>query len=285
MTRIDFRGTPAMLLETRGGARAVVALHGAQLLSWTPAGGREWIFLSERAELTPGKAIRGGVPICFPQFAALGPLQKHGLVRTRSWRAAGKQIVDGDPVVSLALEPDAELRALWPHPFRLKYSVRLGDARIRLELSVENAGGTPLSFTAALHGYFSVADVEAVEVSGLAGVAYRDAAGSDVLRVERGDVVSIRGEVDRVYHSVPGEVLLREPDRALGIRAEGFPDVVVWNPGADKCAALPDMAPDGWRRMVCLEAGAIRTPVVLPPGGTWVGRQTLAAAEVRSAGR
>ena len=91
MTRIDFRGTPAMLLETRGGARAVVALHGAQLLSWTPARGREWIFLSERAELTPGKAIRGGVPICFPQFAALGPLQKHGLVRTRSWRAAGKQ--------------------------------------------------------------------------------------------------------------------------------------------------------------------------------------------------
>jgi glucose-6-phosphate 1-epimerase len=275
MTRIDFRGTPAMLLETRGGARAVVALHGAQLLSWTPARGRDWIFLSERAEFAHGKPIRGGVPICFPQFAALGPLPKHGLVRTRSWRAAGKQVVDGEPVVTLSLEPDAELRALWPHPFRIKHSVRLGDSRLQLELSVENTGSAPLSFTAALHGYFAVGDVETVTISGLRGLEYRDAAAGDALEVERRDVVSIRGEVDRVYHAVPGEVLLREPDRALAIRAEGFPDVVVWNPGAAKCAVLPDMAPDGWRRMICIEAGAIRTPVVLPAASSWRGRQTL----------
>lgn len=278
MTRVDFRGTPAMLLETKRGARAVVALHGAQLLSWTPAGGREQLFLSERAELSPGKAIRGGVPICFPQFASLGPLPKHGLVRTRTWRAAGKRVVDGEPVVSLALEPDAELRSLWPHPCRVELSVRLGDDRIELALAVENTGGAPLSFTAALHGYFAVGDVEAVTVSGLRGVEYRDAAAGDATRVERSDAVSIRGEVDRVYHAVPGEVVLREPDRALAIRAEGFPDVVLWNPGAAKCAALPDMAPDGWRRMLCVEAGAIRTPVVVAAGGTWRGRQVVAAS-------
>lgn len=275
MTRIDFRGTPAMLLETRGGARAVVALHGAQLLSWTPARGRDWIFLSERADFAHGKAIRGGVPICFPQFAALGPLPKHGLVRTRSWRAAGKRIVDGEPVVTLALEPDAELRALWPHPFRLQLAVRLGDSRLQLELSVENTGAAPLSFTAALHGYFAVGDVEAVTIGGLQGLEYRDAAAGDALRVEQGDAVSIRGEVDRVYHSVPGELVLREPDRALSIRAEGFPDAVVWNPGPERCAALPDMAPDGWRRMLCVEAGAIRTPIVVPTGRSWRGSQRL----------
>ena len=275
MTRIDFRGTPAMLLETRGGARAVVALHGAQLLSWTPARGRDWIFLSERADFAHGKAIRGGVPICFPQFAALGPLPKHGLVRTRSWRAAGKRIVDGEPVVTLALEPDAELRALWPHPFRLQLAVRLGDARVELELSVENTGAAPLSFTAALHGYLAVGDVEAVTLGGLKGLEYRDAAAGDALRVEQGDAVSIRGEVDRVYHSVPGELVLREPDRALSIRAEGFPDAVVWNPGPERCAALPDMAPDGWRRMLCVEAGAIRTPIVVPTGRSWRGSQRL----------
>jgi glucose-6-phosphate 1-epimerase len=275
MTRIHFRDTPALRLERAGGASAVVALHGAQLLSWRPAGGRERLFLSERAEYAPGKAIRGGVPICFPQFAALGPLPKHGFVRTRTWRAAGKQVVDGDPVVTLALEPDAELRALWPHLFRLELSVRLGHDRLQLELAVENAGREPLPFTAALHGYLAVGDVEAVTVAGLSGLEYRDAASGDGLAVERGDALAIRGEVDRVYHSVPGAVVLREPDRALSVRAEGFPDVVVWNPGPAKCAALPDMEPDGWRRMLCIEAGAIRAPVVVPPGGRWTGRQAF----------
>jgi glucose-6-phosphate 1-epimerase len=275
MTRVEFHGTPAVRLGTPAGANAVVALHGAQLLSWTPARGRERLFLSERAEFAHGKAIRGGVPICFPQFAALGPLPKHGLVRTRTWRMAGKETVEGGVRATFTLEPDAELRALWPHPCHLQVSVLLGDDRLRLELSVRNLGGAPLGFTAALHGYFAAGEVEAVTISGLRGVEYRDAAAGDALRVEQDEVVTLRGEVDRVYHSVPGEVILREPDRALAIRAAGFPDVVVWNPGPAKCAALADMAPDGWRRMICIEAGAIRTPVVVPAGGSWRASQTL----------
>jgi glucose-6-phosphate 1-epimerase len=275
MSRVDFHGTPAVRIATPGGAAAVVALHGAQLLSWTPANGRERIFLSERAAFGHGKAIRGGVPICFPQFSALGPLPKHGLVRTRTWRQAGKQPVDGGVRLALTLEPDAELRALWPHLWRTELAVLLRDDRLSLELSVDNLGQAPLPFTAALHGYFAVADVEQVAVVGLRGLEYRDAAAGDALRREQDEAVAIRGEVDRVYHSVPGEVVLREPDRALAIGAEGFPDVVVWNPGAAKCAALADMEPDGWRRMLCVEAGAIREPVTLPPRGRWQGRQLL----------
>jgi glucose-6-phosphate 1-epimerase len=275
VTRIDFHGVPAVRLETSAGASAVVALHGAQLLSWTPARGRERIFLSARAELAHGKAIRGGVPICFPQFATLGPLPKHGLVRTRTWRMAGKERVDGGVRAAFTLEPDAELRALWPHAWHLELSVLLADDRLRLTLSVENRDAAPLDFTAALHGYLAVGDVEAVAVSGLRGLEYRDAAAGDALRVEEADAVAIRGEVDRVYHAVPGDVILREPGRALAVRAEGFPDAVVWNPGPAKCAALPDMEPDGWRRMLCIEAGAIRTPVRVAPRGSWRASQTL----------
>jgi glucose-6-phosphate 1-epimerase len=270
-------GAPALRLRTDGGARAEVSVHGAQLVSWRPAGGREWIFLSERADFAVGKAIRGGVPICFPQFAALGPLPKHGLVRTRRWSVVEQGISGGAPRVVLGFDPDAEVRALWPRPCRVECTVRLEDDRVALELAVRNLGDAPLSFTAALHGYFAVGDVEAVEVTGLQGVEYRDAADGDRLKVERGSAVAIRGEVDRVYHAVPGDVVLREPGRALALRAEGFPDVVVWNPGAAKCAALPDMAPDGWRRMLCVEAGAIRTPVLVAPGATWRGRQLLSS--------
>lgn len=268
--------TRALRLETAGGASAVVALHGAHLLSWMPAGGGERLFLSERAEYAPGKAIRGGVPICFPQFAALGPLPKHGLVRTRAWRVVEHR-AGPEPLATLAFEPDEAARALWPAPCRVEYTVRLEDDRIALELSIVNLRGAPLSFTAALHGYFAVADVEAVEVGGLAGLEYRDAAAGNALGVEQRTAVTVRGEVDRVYHSVPGEVRLREAGRTLTLRAEGFPDVVVWNPGATKCAGLSDMAPEGWRRMLCVEAGAIRTPVVLPAGARWRGRQLLVA--------
>lgn len=275
VTRTEVLGAPAVRLKTAGGASAVVTLHGAQVVSWAPARGREWLFLSERAELATGKAIRGGVPICFPQFAALGPLPKHGLVRTRPWRVVD-EVVDRDgPRVALAFDFDAADRERWPASCALEHAVRLGEDRLTLELTVGNRGDRSLSFTAALHGYFAVGEVEQVAIEGLAGLEYRDAADGDRLRVEREETVAIRGEVDRVYHAVPGEVRLREPDRTLAIRAEGFPDVVVWNPGAAKCAALPDMAPDGWRRMVCAEAGAIRSPVVVAPGGIWRGRQVL----------
>lgn len=272
------RGTPALRLATAGGAEALVALHGAHLLSWRPSGGRERLFLSERAEYAPGKAIRGGVPICFPQFAGLGSLPKHGLVRTRSWSLASQRVSGGAPEVTLAFAPDGEVRALWPHRYRVEYTVRLADERLELELSVANDGDRPLTFTAALHGYFAVGDVEGIRIAGLAGLEYRDAADGDRLHVDWGQELSIRGEVDRVYHSVPGEVRLREPDRELVLRADGFPDVVVWNPGPAKCAALADMEPDGWRRMVCVEAGAIRAPVTVAPAGSWRGVQTLVVA-------
>jgi glucose-6-phosphate 1-epimerase len=271
VTTVDFRGTPAVRLDTPGGATAVVALHGAQLVSWFPPRGREWLFLSERAELAPGKAIRGGVPICFPQFAGLGPLPKHGLARTRPWRFTG----GAADRVTLAFEPHAGERAIWPVPCRADYTVTLSDDRIALELAVENPGSAPLPFTAALHGYFAVGDVTATTVEGLRGVEYRDAADRDRLRVEGDAAVRIRGEVDRVYHAVPGPVIVRTPVGALRAEAEGFPDVVVWNPGAAKGDALPDLAPGAWREMLCVEAGAVRRPVIVPPGGRWVGRQVL----------
>jgi len=277
VTRVAQAGLPALRLETAGGASALVALHGAQVLSWRPAGGGERLFLSERAEYAAGRAIRGGVPICFPQFAALGSLPKHGLVRTREWRQAGEAGDGGESVARLIFEPDAESLARWPHPARVEYAVRLDETRLSLELSVDNTGERPLSFTAALHGYLAVEEVESAAIEGLAGIEYRDAAGGDRIRVEVEPIVRIRGEVDRVYHSVLGEVTLREAGRSLALRAEGFPDVVVWNPGAVKCASLPDMPPDGWRRMLCIEAGAIRTPVVVPAGASWRGRQILTA--------
>jgi glucose-6-phosphate 1-epimerase len=272
-----FRGTPALSLTSAGGATAVVALHGAQLLSFVPAGGREWLFLSERAAFAPGQAIRGGVPICFPQFASLGTLPKHGLVRTRPWRVEATGDDGGVAWARLDFDADEEVRRLWPHPCWPSLEVRLEDDRVALSLRVENPGEVPLSFTAALHGYFEVGDVEEAVVEGLRGVECRDAADGDSIDIERNAQLRIHGEFDRVYHAVPGPVTLRAGDRRLRLEADGFHDVVVWNPGAEKGDALPDMAPGGWRRMLCVEAGAVRAAVTVPAGGRWTGRQVLVA--------
>lgn len=148
---------------------------------------------------------------------------------------------------------------------------------LEIALSVSNFGGAPFGFTAALHSYFSVDDIETVAVSGLDGVEYRDAANSNVIARESGTRMFIEGEVDRVFHSVLRPVVLEEEANRLAIRNVGFMDAVVWNPGEALCGTLQDMAPDGYKRMLCVEAAAVRDTISLAPGQTWKGGQRITA--------
>ena len=68
------------------GARFEAYLHGAHVTSWRAAGDDdERLFVSTAARFEEGMAIRGGIPVCFPQFADQGALPMHGLVRTVPW--------------------------------------------------------------------------------------------------------------------------------------------------------------------------------------------------------
>ncbi|HEX6371728.1 MAG TPA: hypothetical protein VF006_22595, partial [Longimicrobium sp.] len=69
MTRDPAAALPKLRLSHASGATAEVYLHGAHVASWVPAGGTEALFVSRAATFAPGKAIRGGVPVIFPQFA------------------------------------------------------------------------------------------------------------------------------------------------------------------------------------------------------------------------
>ena len=62
----------------------------------------------------------------------------------------------------------------------------------------------------------------------------------------------------------------------------GFPDGVIWNPGADLAAKLTDLDPDGYRRFVCVEAAVFRAPITLQPYQTWRSGQTLTAEPAAS---
>jgi len=261
-------------LVAADGSSARIYLHGAHVVSWIPAGGQERLFLSQATEYQAGKTIRGGIPVVFPQFSGFGPLLKHGFARAMAWDLIDVR-TGPQATARLRLVDSAETRAIWPHAFTADLTATVGGPILAVELAIANPGPAPFSFTAALHTYFAVGDIHATAVEGLAGLCYLDAAAGGGDAVDAQPAVRFPGEIDRVYWDAPREVRVVEPQRTTIVGAEGFPDVVVWNPGPAKSAALADLEPNGYRRMVCVESVVLGRPVLLEPGQSWSGRQIL----------
>jgi glucose-6-phosphate 1-epimerase len=259
-----------------------VLASGEVQLRWTEpiAGGSEpsqgseqndLLWVSERARWAPGVALRGGIPICFPWFGP-HPTERtfpaHGFARTRTWALAGVTFAEGGRVrAELALASDDATAALYPHDFEARLAVTVG-AELELSFVVSNRGPAPLSFEVALHTYLGVSDVAAIAIEGLAGSALVDKVAGGARRREGDEPVRIAGEVDRVYDSAGPITLVDSARPSLRIESSGAGSTVVWNPAPAKTATLGDMAPDGYRRFVCIETGAIGDRrVTLAPGG------------------
>ena len=257
-------------LRSPGGDRGVLSLEGAQLLSWQ-AGGSEQLYRSPKSPCAPGRSVRGGVPVCFPQFSDRGPLQKHGFARIHRW-----ELVEAKNDGARLAFASANTPAAWPHAFSLELEVRLGEGWIELLLETTNTGAQAFEFTAALHTYLAVPDVRLARVEGLQGCSYEDAVDGLRLKREEQDAVRFPGEVDRVYRQAPASLQLEAPGLPRRrIAQTGFVDTVVWNPGLAKAASLGDMPPQDWVRMVCIEAAVAAVPVRLAAGHTWRGSQRI----------
>lgn len=265
------------LVALRGpdGATASVHPRGAHVVSWSTPDGSEQLYLSERAALNGAAAIRGGVPVIFPQFASEGPLPKHGFARTAQWRVVSRLQPDHLEEVTLELTDSAPLRDVWPHTFVAGLRVSLRPDELEIALSILNAGQQEFTFTAALHTYLRVADIAATELLGLGGMTFRDTTqGVQEIRQES-PILRIEGEANRVYLGARHPVEVREPGRSRHVSMTGFEDVVVWNPGSAGEAALRDVEPGGSAHFVCVEAAVVAHPVTLAPAHRWSGTQTL----------
>jgi glucose-6-phosphate 1-epimerase len=273
--------------EIRGddGASVTVTDHGAHVLSWIPAGGEEVLYLSERSGYGGNAAIRGGVPIIFPQFGERGNGKRHGFARTAPWRIEFAGVENGQAIARYALN-DADLQAnAWPHRFGLQYTVAAHGDELRMTLAVANPSSEPWEFNAALHSYWRVGDIEHVRVSGLKDLAYIDQVAQGTRCVQHDDTLRIEDEIDRIYENVlggmTGNIELSDGQRIVMLRHEGFRDAVVWNPGSEKAASLADLTPGGYKSFLCIEAGTILQPVRLAPGESWQGSQTVRVRKVR----
>lgn len=273
-------GFEKLVLTTTNGASTELYRHGAHVTSWRTAKGREWIFTSERAQFAEGKAIRGGVPIIFPQFNAFGSGPRHGFARNLPWQLSQSPGPVGEHSrCALSLRSDATTKAAWTYAFETEFVVELTDNQLRMTLQVKNTDVKPFQFTAALHTYLAVTDINNTRLLGVGGLSYWDNDGSDFQQRQTAveDELGFSDAFDRVYFNSQKPLTLCDGEDYLAIASEGFKEVVVWNPGAEEARNMTDMAEHEYRKMLCVEAAIIDRPISLAPGESWLGRQILTA--------
>jgi glucose-6-phosphate 1-epimerase len=269
-----FAGLPATELQLPCGDRLVVAHHGAHVLSWV-AGGRERLYLSPQSVMDGHAAIRGGIPVCFPQFNQRGDLPKHGFARNVSWAPKPAKLDADRAHLALSLGDSAATRQWWDQRFEALLLIELTPGALQVELVVRNTDSKPLLFTGALHSYFAVSDVAQARLLGLGGSAEWNAVtdGHGTAAPE----LRFVGEFDRVYSAAPAGYELLDGPHTLSIEQDmDWTQTVVWNPGAAKCASLSDMPADGWQHMLCVEAAQVYEPICIAAGDFWQGAQRLA---------
>ena len=245
---------------------ARVALQGAHLLAWQPAGAAPVIWLSQAAVFAPGQAVRGGVPVCWPWFGAREGLPMHGFVRTRLWQVRETSLdAAGQVVLRLGLQDDADTRALWDHAFDLEWVLTVGST-LSMALVTRNTGTAPFTITDALHSYFCVGDIHQTTVQGLDSCDYLDKV-QNFAPFRQSGAVEFSGETDRIYVDTTADCVIddRAQQRAIRISKTGSSSTVVWNPWRDKVFA--DMAVGEYQQMLCVETcNAGPDQVTLAPG-------------------
>jgi glucose-6-phosphate 1-epimerase len=288
ITRCQHAGHEALQLSTRHGT-AVIALHGAHLLSWMPSGQREVFWLSPQSTPEPA-AIRGGVPVCWPWFARQGrpaDALQHGPVRNLPWQVSAVH-ASSDEMISLSLEPcaqaaqDAGLAALAPG-LQVSLRITLGET-LNQTLRTRNRGHATFELTQALHSYFAVSHATKVGIDGLLGLPYLDKLRGMTAHLQQ-TPFALALACDRIYHAPPrtdepfvGRYTLTDPawQRSLIIETEGSRSVVVWNPGQEGAYGIADVPNEGWPDFFCIEAANAGPDVItLAPGAEHRLGQTL----------
>ena len=256
ISMVDFGALPAVRIEGPDGAAAIVTLYGAHLVSWITSDGQERIFCSAKSSLDGTRAIRGGVPVIFPQFAARGTGMRHGFARVSTWRLGD----NGDGHAEFTLT-EADLApgvaAAWPHAFSLTLRVEVLLDELRFAMEVRNTGASAFRFSSALHSYFLVDRLANTAIDG----------------VQDGEML-ITDKYDHIYFGVTKSIVLRSGIGALRLDQQGFTDAVVWNPGAADSAVLADMEGEEFQHFVCIEPALIE-PVTLDAGAAWTGRHQV----------
>lgn len=274
VTMTEYGALPAVRITAADGAQATVALFGAHLLSWKTADGKERLFVSAQTPLDGSKAIRGGVPVIFPQFNVRGPGLRHGFARVSTWRLSDSGGDAGSSFMQFSLDQTdlaPEHAQAWPHAFALTLRFTLHGDTLGFEFTAHNPGQQAFPFGVALHTYYDVGHLDATSISGLQHQQYTDHHLNT--STQEFPALHFTEKHDRLYQATPG-VTLNTADATLRLEQQGFSEWVVWNPGQADAAALVDLADDEYLRFVCIEPARIDQQP-LAAGASWTGKHTI----------
>ena len=250
----------AKIVISTAAASAEMYLHGGHVTSWKPKDAGEVLYLSPNSLFEDGRAIRGGIPVCFPWFGdkADNPAAPaHGFVRTKAWQLESMELAGSGVVVSMSTQSDDYTRKWWPHDFLLTCRATFG-AQLKVELIVTNTDSSVFTFEEALHAYFAVKDVETASVRGLEATRYIDKTDHRIEKMQKGDV-HFSSETDRVYLDTTRDLKLFDPagQRQIFVGKENSRTTVTWNPWSDKSVALTDLGANQWKSFVCIETSNV----------------------------
>jgi len=262
-------------LSHNSGSSAKVHLFGGTVISWV-CQGKENLFVSKISKMDGSKAVRGGIPLVFPNFGPwkLGP--QHGFARSMWWTPGSQEnLENGDVKQVFTLVDNEESRKLWNHSFKLEYTVVLSESKLYTELSITNTGGDSFDFTTLLHTYFHVDDISQCKLTGFKDVTFVDkVANTGKDEVESREVIVIDRNVDNIYKNTNTHEII-EGNRTITLEKNNLPDTVLWNPWIVKAQQMSDFNNDGYKNMVCVEEGRVVERKILNSDENFKCDQTL----------
>lgn len=247
-----------------------ICLYGAHVTSFRPHDSMEVLWMSPDSNFEVGKAIRGGIPVCFPWF---GPhktdqeMPQHGFARLMYWDVYETVTLPSDETkIRLQLCSSDETKVYWPYDFCAELTVVVGPI-LTVTLKITNTSEVPIEYTCALHSYFGLSAIENLSIEGLQGISYyNQITGENEIQEE--DSLQIQEPLTRHYLDTETPVIIQDSiyRRRIKVDKSGSKVTTVWNPGEENCAKIGDLPDDAWETFVCVEAtNAFDFPIHLAP--------------------
>ena len=239
-------------------AKATLSLYGAQVLSFTPHGQQDVLWMSKNTAVENGKAIRGGIPLCFPWFgphATDNTKAQHGFARLINWQIFSiKQLQNQQTNVQLKLQSNPTTLAIWPYQFEALLNITVGTS-LQVSLKTINKSNKAFTYSNALHSYFLISNIQKIAIKGLEESMYYNGFEKQHQTQTQPILKFTEKEVNRryIHHIKTCTIIDSHLNREIKIEKSGSKVTVVWNPGSNVAATIKDIPPNNHTNFVCVE--------------------------------